>query len=105
MEELQFPMTFTQCPNCSSTRRLAMEILQQEKDKGKIRDDVTDAFLSRDQSVIADNTRTWLSAPAIITYYDVCVDCGATYCIRAELVTVTPTLTKPGPPGGLISPN
>jgi len=95
-EELKFPLSFDQCPNCGSERKIAGEILKQEKEKGKISPGVK-AFISTSNSVIADMGRTWLSAPIISTFYDVCGDCGTYYCIHAELGIATPQLGQQPP--------
>jgi len=98
MEE-QFPLTFDQCPNCSSTRRIANEVIQEQKDAGKAGEN-TQAWLFSHQSMIADMSRTHLQVPVVMTYYDVCMDCGTTYCIRVEKAMGVPGMKgmpKQGP--------
>ena len=72
---------FTQCPNCQSTKRVAGEVLLRQIEAGKM-PKTSIAYLFTHQSVIAAGT--WLSAPMIISYYDVCEDCGTVYCIHVE---------------------
>lgn len=97
MEDIKFPLTFDKCPNCGSTRRVANEVLQKQKDEGKIAPGVN-AFIARHQSLIVDPRRTWLSAPIITTFYDTCVDCGTLYCTHANLATAMPQVGKKGMP-------
>jgi len=89
MNELKFPLDFTNCPNCNSDRRLSNIILEQEKEKGKMPKE-SQAFLFTHTSIIAHPNGRWLTAPALITFYDACVDCGTMYCVHAELGTATP---------------
>lgn len=93
-EKPEFPKEFNQCPNCGSTRRIANEVLQTEKDKEKIREQVK-AFMFQTQCLIVDQTKAWLSAPMILAWYDVCVDCGTFYCIHANVKTAMPQMGKP----------
>ena len=95
IEEIKFPLKFKECPTCGSTRRVANEVLEKEKEKGKFKPEIT-SFLFPHQSVIATSPH-FLSAPMIVTFYDACADCGTVYCIHAEVRTVTPGV-KPSPP-------
>jgi len=87
--ELQFPITFSKCPNCGSTRRIANEVLEGEKKKKGLNPKLM-ATLLQHQVIIADPTRTWLSAPAISSSFDACADCGTVYCVVAILGTAMP---------------
>ena len=101
MEELKFPVDFTSCPNCGSTRRIAEEVMNREKEKGKIGQEAkTFAFMQ--QSLIADPRKPFIAAPILLTMYDICADCGTVYCVHAELGTATPKM-KPqqGPNKGI----
>ena len=79
-------LDFTQCPNCGGEKSLANQVMQEEVAKGKI-PKTTKAFLFQHQSIISNPTGQWLSAPMILSFYDVCVDCGTVYCIHAEVRT------------------
>jgi len=104
MEELKFPIDFDSCPNCGSTRRLAEEVMRKEKDKGKVGED-TKPFAFSGQSLMADPRKTFLSAPILLTFYDVCADCGTVYCVHAELGTATPQMKpRQGPNRGMGMP-
>lgn len=94
MEERKYPITFDQCPNCGSKRRVANEVIQEQKDLGRAGEN-TKAWLFQHQSMIADMSRTHLQMPVVMSYYDVCVDCGTTYCIRVEKGMVTPKTKMP----------
>jgi len=77
---------FTQCPVCESTRRVANEVLEREKELGKQPEKVG-TYLFNYQSIVAANMN-WLSAPAIFSAFDVCADCGTVYCVQFEIKTV-----------------
>jgi len=94
MEEVKFPIDFDSCPNCGSTRKLAEEVMRKEKDKGKVGEEAK-PFAFFGQSLMADPRRPFISAPILLTFYDVCADCGTVYCVHAELGTATPQM-KPG---------
>ena len=74
--------SFTKCPSCGGTRTLANTILQEQIKAGKMPKD-SKAFIYQHQSLIAKATG-WLSAPIILTFFDVCSDCGTAYCVHAE---------------------
>jgi len=81
-----FGIDFTKCPNCASKKKLANEVLLKQIEKGNMPKN-SRAFLYTHQSIIAGQPGTWLSAPVVISFYDVCVDCGTVYCIHAEIQT------------------
>lgn len=85
-QESQLPLNIGQCPNCGGTRRIANEVLQEQIKKGRMKKD-TKAFLYNHQSIIAGPVGTWLSAPMVISFYDVCMDCGTVYCVNAQVKT------------------
>lgn len=82
-EQGQFPLNFLECPNCGGTKRVAMEVLEKEREQGKL-SEARNAFLFQHQSLIAPPTGRFLSAVAILSYFDACMDCGTVYCIHAE---------------------
>ncbi len=81
--ESKFPLTFTQCPNCGGERRIANEVIQEQKDKG-LADEHTQVWLFSHQSMLADTGRPHIQIPIVLSLYDACMDCGTVYCIRAE---------------------
>ena len=91
---------FDECPVCESDRRLANEILAQEVEAGKVPIS-TKAFLYTHQSVIAAGT--WLTAPMIITFYDMCMDCGTVYVVHSEVHKVMQGGKPPKSGGGFSS--
>ena len=88
------PITFDKCPACGSTRRIAGMEIQSQIDKGRANPN-TQAWLFNHQSMIADMSRTHLQVPIILSFYDVCVDCGTVYCIRVEKGMATPKVNMP----------
>jgi len=85
---------FPICPYCGSTERLAGTTLAKQIEKGVMPKEST-AYLFTHQSIIAKDMK-WLSAPVIISFYDVCEKCGATWCIHAEIHTAVQGMdTKP----------
>ena len=87
-EKAKYPaLDNLKCPVCGSARRLAAEVLQHQIDDGKLPKESI-AFITQCQSVVAGPVGTWLSAPCIISFFDVCVECGTFYCTHAEVQTV-----------------
>jgi len=91
--EIKFPLTFEKCPSCGSTRRIAGEMLKQEQAKGKLTD-IKVTFLFRHQSLMANPSGRFISAPMIHSFYDTCVECGTVYCIVATVQAVMPGMPK-----------
>jgi len=89
-------LNFTKCPNCGSERRIAYEVLLEQIEKGKMKKE-SNAFLFTHQSIIAGPVGTWLSAPVVISFYDVCADCGTVYCIHVEVKTAVQGGKTPPP--------
>lgn len=88
-EEIKFPLEFTQCPSCGSTKRIAAMLLEKEKEKGKAGKDTT-GIIQTIQAIIADPRHIVLSAPVVMALVDICADCGTLYCILAQTGTATP---------------
>lgn len=97
----KFPIDFSACPICGSTRTMAGTIVEQEKERGKMGEDIH-AFVFQHKSFFMDSRRTTLSVPILSTFYDVCLDCGTPYCIHAELATGAPQAMPRGGPKGFI---
>ena len=89
MEEIMFPVEHKECPNCKGTRFIANEVLKGEKKKGKAGPTIT-AFIFQHKSIIVDPTRTVLSAPIILSRFDICVNCGVVVCVSAQLGSAVP---------------
>lgn len=79
-------LEFKQCPNCGGTKRVAQEVLEQEHMDGKCVD-VKAAFLYQYKSLIAPPDGRFLSAKVVISFYDVCEDCGTVYVPYVEVRT------------------
>ena len=76
---------FPICPYCGNTERLAGSVLTKQIEKGTMPKNSV-AYMYKHQSIIAKDM-SWLSAPMISTFYDVCSKCGAVWCIHAEVMT------------------
>lgn len=76
-------LNFTQCPNCASKKRLAYETLRKEIDAGKMPKN-SNSYIFKHESVIAKDMN-WFSAPVILSFFDMCTECGTVYCIHAEV--------------------
>jgi len=88
--------TFDVCPVCKGNNRLAGGVGEQMKKLGKIKPEET-VFVNAHQSLLVPPSPLMVfTAPVLITYYDVCADCGAYYCVKAELKEVT---VRPQPQG------
>lgn len=95
-KELKFPLDFNECPLCGSIRKVAETILNQEKEAKRIGANAR-AAIHVAKSMIADPRMIGLKAPVIISFLDICADCGAVYCVHAELGTATTTTLPKGP--------
>ena len=97
---VKFPLGFSKCPACGGERRVAMEALKSEQEQGRCLG-AKNAFLFQHQSLIANPNTQFLSALMVITFYDVCADCGATYCLHAETKTAVQGMgQRPQHPAG-----
>ena len=95
-EEVKFPITHQECPNCGSTRLIANEVLKREIKKGRMKVGAN-AFLVQYSSAITDPTLSALSFPVIISFFDACWDCGTMVCVHAMLQTAVPGMKQPPP--------
>lgn len=95
MEEnnIEFPLTFTQCPNCGSTRRISDEVVQSEKAEGRI-PTVQSSCLFQQQSLIAPPDLRFITAKVIMWSADGCADCGTVYVTYAKVETATPQMVQ-----------
>ena len=101
--QVEFPLNFSQCPNCGSTRRVTDEVLQAEQSEGKLQE-VKSTHLFQQVGVVAPPSGRFLTAKAIVWMMDACADCGTIYIIHAEVQTVmqgTTPLQQQRPPDGL----
>ena len=83
----EFPKEFTKCPVCGCEETLSGIVSKEQIEAGKL-DPNTRTFIFQTNSVIASGHGRWLSAPAIVSHFDVCADCGTMYCIHTQVVTV-----------------
>jgi len=92
---IEFPLNFDKCPACGDGRRLATEMIKEEIKKGKAGADAR-AYINKTQTIVVDQRRTWLSAPVLVSYYDICPNCGTYYCFRVESGVAMPQSKIPG---------
>jgi len=106
MAELEFPLVFDQCPNCGSERRIVEILLEKEREQGRINKDAKATVMIQNTAIV-DPTRAGmaLTIPVLLTFYDICADCGTLYCVLAQLQKAMPQMA-PGkqPPGFLFPP-
>jgi len=96
-QELKFPLQFTKCPSCGSTRRIAGGVLEEQKQKGRV-SEKANACLIPAQAIIADPTKILLTVPIITAMIDACANCGALYCIFAQVQQAQ--VSAKAPPAG-----
>jgi len=99
VEELKFPIDFDACPKCGSKRKVAQELIEQEKKKGKAGEDMRGAVIVQ-RTLIADGRRTLLSALMLTAMIEICYDCGTLYCVHAETAITQIQTGAPMPKGG-----
>jgi len=100
-QEVKFPIEFTACPNCGSTERMAGSILKKQQEEGKAGQDVKAVALTG-KTIIADPRKINLAVPVLLTFLDICTECGTVYCVRAELGKGS--MSTQSPPGGKLPP-
>lgn len=79
-----FPRTYNKCPNCGSERRIVSVIVADMIENGKANKSFN-AYLSMQNTIIKDPTRTVLSFPVLTTVEDACYDCGTRYVVAATV--------------------
>jgi len=104
--KLKFPLKFDKCPNCSSTKRVAELVTQEEIDKKNLNPEARTPILVT-RSVIADTQAsnklfvTQRKVPLLFAAFDVCGDCGTLYCIQMDKAEGTIGTQIPPPFGDL----
>lgn len=86
-EEVKFPLTFSQCPNCGSERKVAKSIVDEEIAAGKLPWDTKGIIMEVKNIYFDPNPKlvaTKIEAPAVRAFMDICADCGTFYCVYAE---------------------
>jgi hypothetical protein len=78
LAEIEYPKEFIQCPLCGCPDRVIEMEVEQEKAKGKIGPDRL-AAADLKMCPIVDVTRSYLQAPVLIIYSDICAKCGYEY--------------------------
>ena len=96
---------FDKCPVCGSEKRWFSDIVQEEKDKGRMRPNFLLCFIQSPNAPVidrklADNFPIGSKVPTATAFADVCSDCGCVYAIlldRGEVVKQA-VQAKPGQP-------
>lgn len=105
---IEYPKTFTACPNCGSTERFAeIETLEEIK-KGNVSEGSRTPILISQTRVFDPNVKSILlyrkQIPVLLGFYDVCCACGTLYCCEMQKATgmVEPQIkgNHPPPPFG-----
>ena len=78
----QGPLNFL-CPNCGSGETVSRRLTEPERENGSIPPDVFSS-LSRGVTPISAPKVLGVQVDIIVTYQDVCAQCGTPYCTRAE---------------------
>ena len=93
--ELKFPLDFAKCPNCGSTQRLADSVMKAEVARGRpLGKSIAVAAVF--QAAIGTPTLIGQQIPMLSVFADFCVNCGALYCVHAEVQMATATRQQPG---------
>ena len=93
MEELKYPLTFTQCPNCGSKHCIVEIETNNEIEKGNLTPGMKIPILMTESHLI-DKRQPIKEArkfTALVGYYDICADCGTLYCRQIDKVEGTAT--------------
>ena len=96
-EELNFPLTFYKCRDCGGTKFIARTVADGEVEKGKVTPG-RPTGTSFGQMAIADQTKTALSAPALVFLRDICAKCGHEQVVYVDCTETVLTATQQGLP-------
>ncbi|MDP2727025.1 MAG: hypothetical protein Q8P59_05740 [Dehalococcoidia bacterium] len=99
-QPLTFPLKWDKCPSCGSNRRVADQVKEEEKAKGRVGADLHTALAVLTTLIIDPrNASRQLTAPVLITYLDACAACGALYCVHIDRQEQSLAVMAPGQPG------
>jgi len=81
--KIEFPITFKECPNCHSTRRIVSEVKKQYR-QGK---EGTEQAMTVITTPVADQVDMLVALPIpwVTAAFDICADCGTFYCFMATV--------------------
>jgi len=107
-EEIKYPITQDDCPNCHSKERLGQRAIKELQEEGKLSKGLYPDGLMMQIPLIDSKRITALFSPTvkvpiIIVYWDVCKECRTMYCTKFDLqVQDVPVelknMPKQGPP-------
>ena len=104
-EEIKYPITRDDCPNCHSKERLGQEAIKKLQEEGKLTKGLYPDGLML-QVPLVDNQRIstlltpTVNVPVITIYWDVCKECHTMYCTKFDLVTQEIPVQIKKMPGG-----
>ena len=83
MDKVEFPIIFKECPNCHSKRSIVDAVREQHKQG----DEKVKQAMTIIQTPVANETQMRLALPVpwVTVAIDACADCGALYCIMADV--------------------
>ncbi|MFW6125491.1 MAG: hypothetical protein ACOC58_00135 [Chloroflexota bacterium] len=98
---------FDKCPSCGSTRRLAGDVADEEREKGRMDPELRYGLYEMGGPIVdprkANEMLVGSMVPVVRAVVDVCLDCGMVYTITLERgeVPLQAVAMKPGqrPPG------
>ena len=97
-----FPVKFDQCPVCGSKRRIIEEEVAEAIKDGKLSEGSRVPAMMT-QSIFYDPKRNMAllakrQVPALIGFYDICLDCGNFYLVEMlrQMVVVAPQIQQQG---------
>lgn len=101
------------CPECGANERIAQKICDEEKEAGRIGDNIKYGAIAAHEVPVMDQTKQKKVGDIVMVmliFQDVCIKCGTTYTFRVEqdertvrmdvsnLVTPRPNLPPHMPP-------
>ena len=76
---------FKECPICHCSETITQRATKDLNEAGRIS---KEAFTSLSKQIVPlTDPRVALSVKTLLVHYDVCANCGMTYCTRADRVT------------------
>lgn len=98
------------CPNpkCGSTERLVQTVLELDRAKGRVEDDIVWGVVDSEQvQIIGKKVKPGDEVSGIKVFSDICLKCGTLYryrAVRRVFTAVKPEKQKAPPGSGLILP-
>ena len=100
-QDPRFPREF-KC-KCGATETVSQAACKKEKDEGKIPPEVFTSLEKVACPLIGSRPPVGLTVPALMAHYDICMECGAKFCTRVEIIQMPISMKLPGT-GGMPGP-